>query len=116
MNLRRIALSFAAVGTLALAGIVGSARAKDGEDMNVHNKTGHEVVVFLFTDDKVHSDEKGGTQFAHLKDGESAIAKVPVCKFSILLVDHEDIWHAEFHDCTSTDMTFTKETGHGKKH
>src|SRR5262245_55645523 len=91
------------------------ARAKaDGEDMDVHNKTGHEVVVFLFLDDKVHTNEKGGTQFAHLEDGESATAHVPVCKFSILLVDHEDVWHAEFHDCHSTDITFTKDTGHAK--
>ena len=84
------------------------------EEMNVHNKTGHEVVVFLFQDDKIHTNERGGVQFAHLHDGESAVAHVPVCKFSILLVDHDDVWHAEFHDCHSTDMTFTMTTGHGK--
>ena len=31
-----------------------------------------------------------------------------------LLVDHDDVWHGEFHDCHSTDMTFTKDTGHTK--
>ncbi len=25
------------------------------------------------------------------------------------------VWHAEFHDCHSTDLTFTMETGHAKK-
>lgn len=89
---------------------------QDGEDMDVHNKTGHEVVVFLFQDTHVHLDEEGGVQFAHLHDGEGAVAHVPHCEFSILLVDHEDIWHAEFHDCHSTDLTFTSTTGHDKKH
>ena len=76
---------------------------------------GHEALVFLFQDDHVHLNEKGGVQFADLKDAESAVAHVPNCKFAIILIDHEDVWHAEFHDCHSTDMTFTKDTGHAKK-
>ena len=89
---------------------------QDDHSLDVHNKTGHEVVVFLFQDDHVHLSEEGGVQFAHLHDGESAVAHVPNCTFSVLLVDHEDVWHAEFHDCHSTDMTFTSTTGHDKKH
>jgi hypothetical protein len=44
------------------------------------------------------------------------VAHVPHCTFSILLVDHQDIWHAEFHDCHSTDLVFHSDTGHAKKH
>jgi hypothetical protein len=116
MKLRHsfLALAFAAVGAFTLAG-VSHAAEHEGEDMNVHNKTGHEVLVFLFQDDHVHLDEGGGTQVAHLNNGDSAVAHVPNCKFSIVLFDHDDVWHAEFHDCHSTDMTFTMETGHAKK-
>jgi hypothetical protein len=109
-----LALALAAAGAFTLAG-VSHAAEHEGEEMNVHNKTGHEVLVFLFQDDHPHLDEGGGTQIADLKNGESAVAHVPSCKFAILLVDHEDIWHAEFHDCHSTDMTFTMTTGHAKK-
>ena len=116
MNFRR---AFLAVALVAAAGFVclGVARADEhpGEDMNVHNHTGHEVVVFMFQDANVHLDEGGGTQFAHLKDGESAVAHVPNCTFGIVLFDHDDVWHAEFHDCHSTDLTFTKDTGHAKR-
>ena len=112
-----VSLAFAALGAFTMS---GSARADEhehaGEDMNVHNHTGHEVVVFMFQDDHPHMDEGGGTQFAHLKEGESAVAHVPNCTFGIMLVDHEDVWFAAFHDCHSTDMTFTSETGHHKKH
>jgi hypothetical protein len=110
-----LAVSFLAASTFAVSQLSSVAQANDGEDMNVHNHTGHEVLVFLFQDASVHTNEHGGTQFAHLKDGESAVAHVPHCTFGILLVDHDDIWHAEFHDCRSTDLTFTKDTGHGKK-
>lgn len=117
MNLRRSLLSVALVAAASFV-FAGAARAEghDGEDLNVHNHTGHEVLVFMFQDDHVHLDEGGGTQFAHLKDGESAVAHVPHCTFAVILVDHDDVWHAEFHDCHSTDMTFTADTGHAKKH
>jgi len=88
--------------------------AAEGEEMNVHNETGHTVVAFLFTDDHEHDGESGGVQFAALKNHESAVAHVNTCKFAITLVDHEDVWHAEFHDCHSTDMTFTATTGHAQ--
>lgn len=87
----------------------------DGEDINVHNRTGHEVLVFLFQDSRPHLDESGGVQIAHLKNGESAVSHVPTCTFALLLVDHDDVWHAEYHDCKSTELTFNKDTGHAKK-
>ena len=104
--------------TLALAAafaVVGSSPilAADGGDMKVVNKTGHTVVAFLFPDDNVHESEEGGVQFGTLANGQTAIAHVPTCKFSVLLVDHEDIWHGEFHDCTANTLTFTASTGHG---
>lgn len=111
--LKNTILSLATFG-LSLLGSA-PAHADAGETLHIHNKTGHEVVIFLFQDDHPHLSEDGGTQVGHLHDGESGDAHVPNCKFDILLVDHEDIWHAEFHDCKSTDFTFTKDTGHGKK-
>jgi hypothetical protein len=42
-----------------------------------------------------------------LADGGVAVAHVPVYKASVLLVDRDAIWHAEFHDAGSTDVTFT---------
>lgn len=111
MSLRRVlTLTFAAC--LAFAPL---ARANNGEDLNIHNKTGHEVLVFLFQDDHPHLSEEGGVQIGHLMNNESVVAHVPNCSFSVLLVDHEDIWHGEFHDCKSTDFTFTATTGKGKK-
>ena len=117
MKLRNslLALGFATVAAFAVSG-VARADEHEGEEMNVHNNTGHEVVVFLFQDAEVHTNEHGGVQFAHLADGESAVAHVPHCTFSILLVDHSDVWHAEFHDCHSTDLVFHSDTGHAKKH
>jgi hypothetical protein len=110
-----LAVSFLAASTFAVSRLASAASANDGDEINVHNHTGHAVFVFLFDDANVHTNEHGGVNFAQLKDGESAVARVPHCTFGILLVDHEDIWHAEFHDCHSTDLTFTKDTGHGKK-
>jgi hypothetical protein len=113
-TLLALALTTSYVG-LAAADDHHPAPAHEGEDLNVHNNTGHEVIVFLFQDDHVHLNEKGGTQVADIKDKGSAVAHVPNCKFSVILIDHEDVWHAEFHDCHSTDMTFTKDTNHAKK-
>jgi hypothetical protein len=118
MNLRQsiLAVAFAAVASLGFGRLAhANSEEHEGEELNVHNQTGHEVVAFLFQDDHPHLDEGGGTQFAHLKSGESAVAHVPNCHFGILLVDADDIWHAEFHDCHSTDLTFKTDTGHGKK-
>jgi hypothetical protein len=66
-------------------------------------------------DDAVHHEGRGGHQEGHLEDGETGTAHVPTCKFAIVLEDGEDIWHAEFHDCHSTDLTITSSTGHEKK-
>ena len=104
---------FALVAGCGLA--AGGARANDGEALNVHNHTGHPVVVFLIQDDSVHLDPDAGVQVAAMADGDSAVANVPSCQFSVLLVDEEDVWHAEFHDCHSTDFTFTNDTGHAKR-
>jgi hypothetical protein len=110
MNTRTLLLASA----LVVTALTGRARA-DGEEMHVHNNTGHTVLVFLFQDDKVHTDPSGGVQVAQLADTKSTIAHAPHCKFSVLLIDHKDFWHAEFHDCNSTDVTFTKNTGHGMR-
>ncbi len=103
--------------TLALAAAVALAGSSPmwaaDSDMKVVNNTGHTVVAFVFTDDKVHESEDGGVQFGTLTNGQSAVAHVPTCTFSVLLVDHEDVWHAEFHDCNARTLTFTATTGHG---
>lgn len=102
--------------TLSLALVAGNARSETaGTDMNIHNKTGQEVAVFVFQEGGVHVDEAGGTQLAVLKNGESAVAHVPDCEFSILLADEDEVWHAEFDDCKSTDLTFNADTGHAMK-
>lgn len=113
MKLNAIAVALGAFLLIAAAPVV---KAADGEDLTVINKTGRTVTAFLFTDDAVHDDEHGGAQFGTLKNGQSAVAHVPTCKFSILLVDGEDIWHWELHDCTTPSITFTNNTGHGHHH
>lgn len=114
-----LALSFAALTAFTVSAAVADDHHDHdhaGEELNVHNNTGHEAVIFLFQDDHVHLDEGGGTQVAAIANGKSAVAHVPNCTFSILLVDHEDVWHAEFHDCHSTELTFTKDDKrHAKK-
>jgi hypothetical protein len=108
----RTQLSALAFAALLIFVPARSVRAAEGEDLNVHNETGHTVIAFLFQDDRVHLNEAGGVQFATLNNHQSAVAHAPKCTFSVLLVDHDDVWHAEFHDCHSTDMTFTSTTGH----
>ena len=113
-----LALAFAALTAFTVSAAVADDHGHDhaGEELTVHNNTGHEAVIFLFQDDHVHLDEGGGTQVAAISNGKAAVAHVPNCTFSILLVDHEDVWHAEFHDCHSTDLTFTKDDKrHAKK-
>jgi hypothetical protein len=114
MKLGNAVAAVAAVGLSMFAS--STARADEGAALKVHNQTGHEVAVFLFQDSHPHLSPEGGIQAAHLKSGESADAHVPNCDFSVVLVDHEDIWHAEYKDCHSTDLTFTKDTGHDKSH
>lgn len=112
----RLALAAALITAAALA---APALADDSGEINIHNFTGHEVIVFMFEDAQVHHDEHGGVQFAHLKNTESAVAHIPHCQqkgFSILLVDHDHTWHAEGKDCHTTDLTFKKDTGYAPKH
>lgn len=118
LNSRRmpaVAVLFCVMVFVCTLSKTAAAQEHDGEEINVHNNTGHEVIVFLFMDDQVHLNESGGVQFASLRSGESAVVHVPNCVFSILLVDNDDIWHGEYHDCHNTDITFTPETGHTKK-
>jgi hypothetical protein len=106
-----------ALALIATGGVIrGTALAAgDGESLNVHNNTGHHVVVFLLQDESADLDPDDGVQIANLANGGSAVAHVPSCHFEILLVDHDDVWHADMHDCNSTDLTFTATTGHGKR-
>lgn len=114
----RLFVKWAAMALLAVSACGGGAKdpssATEGEELTLHNETGHPVAVYLFQDDGAHTSGEGGSdvQFGHLAVGESKTAHVPSCKFSIVLVDHEDVWHSEFHDCHSTDMVFTQDTGH----
>jgi hypothetical protein len=94
---------------------MGSARANDGEELTLHNHTGHAVVIFMLQNDSPDLDPDEGVQVGAIEDGGSSVAHVPNCHFEILLVDHEDVWHAEFHDCTSTDYTFSSDTGHAHR-
>ena len=113
-----LALSFAALTAFTVSSVALADDHHDhtGEEMTVHNNTGHDTVIFMFQDDHVHLDEGGGTQVAAIANGKAAVAHVPNCTFSIILIDHEDVWHAEFHDCHSTDLTFTKDDKrHAKK-
>ena len=100
---------------LSILSIPAMGQNHEGEDINISNKTGHEVQVFMFQDSDVHLDESGGVQVASLKDGEISVAHVPYCVFCILLVDNADVWHAEFHDCHTTEVLFTPTTGYAKK-
>ncbi|MBC7546025.1 MAG: hypothetical protein H7338_25130, partial [Candidatus Sericytochromatia bacterium] len=102
-----IALTIACASVGALS---GTASANEPHDLNVHNNTGHGVDIILFQDDHVHLDPEGGVQFGHIASGESAVAHVPNCEFSVILVDDQEIWHAEFNDCSATDFTFESET------
>ena len=114
----RLGNAVAAMAAISLNLFASSTvRAEEGEALKIHNQTGHEVAVFLFQDSHPHLSAEGGIQAAHLKAGESADAHVPSCEFSVVLMDHEDVWHSEYHDCHSTDLTFTKDRGHEtKKH
>ncbi|APR86162.1 Hypothetical protein A7982_11511 [Minicystis rosea] len=83
------------------------AKASEGADLHIHNKTGTSVEVYIFEDDKVHKDRSGGLHSGDLKDGETGTAHVKACKFSIVLFHEKDAYHAEFHDCHITDITIT---------
>jgi hypothetical protein len=106
----------AVVASLAIGVAFGTVDAAGGSsDMYVHNHTGHEAVVYHFKDDKVHLDSTGGTQLGRLKDGESLTVHLKNCTFSIVLIAGEDVWHREFRNCDSTDVSFNEDTGHVKQ-
>src|SRR5690349_14911006 len=105
MRLRNVFLVASALFVFSSATVL----AANGEDMTVINKTGHTVAVFLVQSDNPDLDPDDGVQVATLANGKSGVAHVPSCHFEIILVDHEDIWHAEFHDCNSSSITFTKD-------
>jgi|SRR6185369_4310688 len=111
MKRRTLAIALS-LTTLALVMPLRGLHANEGEEMTVKNETGHTVTAYLFTDDQEHDGDAGGVQFATLENHQSAVAHVPTCKFSIVLEDHADVWHAEFHDCHSNTITFTSTTGH----
>ncbi len=79
----------------------------DGENMNLHNKTGQTVAVFLFNDTNVHLSETGGVSQGTLANGASVVVHTTSCAFSILVINRTVGWHFEFHDCKSTDLTVT---------
>lgn len=113
MNLRPPALAALLAATFVSLG--ADAPPPPPEQINVHNRTGHEALVFLFEGNEVRNTEAGGTQVAFLKDGESAVLSVPRCQFGIMLVDHADTWFTAYSDCATLDVTFLPDTGHGKK-
>ena len=110
MSKRTIGFGLAATliaGAGALLLSSSPAKADSGADLHIHNKTGTTVEVYIFEDDSVHKDKKGGTHSGDLKDGETGTAHVKTCKFSIVLFHDKDAYHAEFHDCKITDITIT---------
>lgn len=109
-----LAILFSVIALVSFLAVPAAAQENTGEDINVHNNTGHNVDVFLFQDAQVHLDISGGVQFAHLGNGESGVAHVPQCIFSFVLIDGQDLWHAEFQDCNTLDVTFTPTTGYSK--
>jgi hypothetical protein len=78
-----------------------------GADLHIHNHTGTNVELYIFEDDKVHRDRSGGNHSGDLKDGETGTAHVKACHFAVVLFHEKDAYHAEFHDCSITDITIT---------
>jgi hypothetical protein len=111
-----IRLAVAVTAAVAIGAAFGQLEASGPtHEMYVHNHTGHEVQVFLFQDAQVHLDSEGGKEIGKMKDGDMLTAKVSKCTFSIVLIDKEDVWHAEFRNCDSTDVTFSEDTGHAQR-
>ncbi|HLY54526.1 MAG TPA: hypothetical protein VKS60_03145 [Stellaceae bacterium] len=108
-------VALAAIAGGFLLGSAALAGEDDGESLTVHNNTGHHVVVFLLQSAGDDLDPDDGVQVASIGNGESAVAHAPSCHFEILLVDQDDVWHASMHDCHSTDLTFTANTGHSHR-
>ena len=94
-------------------GFAGAADAAEqpiplsGADLHIHNHTGHDVELYIFEDDKVHRSKSGGLHAGDLHDGETGTAHVKACHFAVVLFHGNDAYHAEFHDCSITDITIS---------
>jgi hypothetical protein len=78
-----------------------------GADLHIHNKTGKHVELYIFEDDRVHKTRAGGVHAGDLNDGETGTAHVKACHFAVVLFAGNDAYHAEFKDCSITDITIT---------
>jgi hypothetical protein len=76
-----------------------------GADLHIHNQTGSDVELYIFEDDAVHRSKSGGAHAGDLRNGETGTAHVKACRFAIVLFHDKDAYHAEFHDCSVTDIT-----------
>jgi hypothetical protein len=104
----KIALLPFVLAALAAPALTSSpAAAASGADLHIHNKTGTDVELYIFEDDRVHRDRAGGIHAGDLHDGDTATAHVKACKFAIVMFHGSDAYHAEFHDCSITDITIT---------
>lgn len=113
---------FAAAALLALGALLHGSRAiaatagaapdtailTGGADLHIHNKTGTDVELYIFEDDAVHKSRSGGFHAGDLKAGETGTAHVKACHFAIVLFHDNDAFHAEFKDCSITDITISK--------
>jgi hypothetical protein len=111
MYTRTIGFGLAAVlaaGMGAFLTVAGPAYA-DGATLTVHNDTGEDVDVFIFTDDSETHKNGDGAQLkgGHLKNGEAGKLEVKVCHFAVILQNGNDVFHKEFHDCKITDIHLT---------
>ena len=110
MRNRILGLGFVASLAAGIGAVLLSAApvaAGTGADLKIHNNTGTNVEVYIFEDDSVHKDKANGTHSGDLKNGEVGVAHVKACKFSVVLFHDKDAYHAEFHDCSVTDITIT---------
>jgi hypothetical protein len=104
-----------AVAWCASVSVPRASLASSGS-LNVHNQTGHTVNMFLFNDGNVHLTPAGGVEVkSALANGGNFVVHPSQCLFSLLLVDTTDGWHAEYHDCVATDLTFAPTTNHFKR-
>jgi hypothetical protein len=78
-----------------------------GADLHIHNKTGSDVELYIFEDDTVHKSRAGGLHAGDLKKGETGTAHVKACHFAVVLFHGNDAYHAEFKDCSITDITIS---------
>jgi hypothetical protein len=110
MRTRVLGLGLVASLTAGFAAMLFSsapAAAGTGADLKIHNETGTNVEVYIFEDDAVHKNKANGLHSGDLKNHETGVAHVKACKFSVVLFHDSDAYHAEFHDCSTTDITIT---------